>query len=52
MVTAFLNKLDKGRAVHFAKGWYTKLLDPEEEISAKECLEAFEKAFAPRDIQD
>ena len=51
-VTAFLNKLTKGRAVHFAEGWYTKLLDPEEEISAEECLEAFEKAFTPRDIQD
>ena len=52
VVTAFLNKLNKGRAVHFAERWYTKLLDPEEEISAEECLEAFEKAFAPRDIQD
>ena len=51
-VMAFLNKLNKGRAVHFAEGWYAKLLDPEEEISAEECLEAFEKAFALRDIQD
>ena len=49
---AFLNKLNKGRAVHFAEGWYAKLLDPEEEISTEECLEAFEKAFALRDIQD
>ena len=46
-VTAFLNKLDKGRAVHFAEGWYAKLLNPEEEISAEECLEAFEKPSHP-----
>ena len=51
-VTVFLSKLNKGRAVHFAEGWYTKLLTPEKEISAKECLEAFEETFALRDIQD
>ena len=51
-VTAFLNKLNKGRAVHFTERWYVKLLNPKEEISAKECLETFEKAFVPRDIQD
>ena len=47
VVTAFLNKLNKGRAVHFTEGWYAKLLDPKEEISAEECLEAFEKPSHP-----
>ena len=46
------NKLNKGRAVLFAEEWYGKLLDPEEEISVKECLLAFESTFLPRDIQD
>ena len=51
-VTVFLSKLNKGGAVHFAEGWYAKLLDPEEEISAEECLEDFEETFTPRDIKD
>ena len=51
-VTVFLSKLNKGRAVLFAEEWYRKLLDEEEEISAKECLEAFKNTFSPRDIQD
>ena len=51
-VTAFLNKLNKGRAVHFTEGWYTKLLDPKKGISTKECLEEFEESFAPRDTKD
>ena len=52
VVTAFLNKLNKGRAVHFAERWYTRLLNPEEEISADKCLEEFKETFAPRDIKD
>ena len=51
-VTVFLSKLEEGRAAQFTEGWYMKLLNQGEEISAEECLEAFEETFCPRDLKD